>query len=433
VRDLILTAFILGTIPFILRNPFIGLLMWIWLGIMNPHRLTWGFAYDMPFAQIIAICTLASMLLHRKRLNRFPNDRVAIALVLFVFWLGFSPFFSFHPDKEFEMWLKPFKILFMTLVALLLVRNREQIHKLVWVLALSVGYFAIKGGAFTILTAGSYRVWGPVGSLIADNNALALATIMTIPMFRYLWLHSINVWVKRGCLGAMILSLFSALGSQSRGALLALIGMGIFLFFKSRKKGAILIFIVFLAPIAFAFMPDSWWDRMSTIQTYHEDTSAMERINAWRTYWNLAVDRFPIGGGFAIAEQDVFLRYSPDPSMVFVAHSIYFQILGQHGFIGLALFLSVFGLSWLNASWTIHNTKGQPDLLWASDLAAMCQVSLIGYAVGGAFLNLTYFDLPYYVVVILIALRRLIRDDLETGATRPRGNANDSTVSEVTT
>jgi len=32
----------------------------------------------------------------------------------------------------------------------------------------------------------------------------------------------------------------------------------------------------------------------------------------------------------------------------------------------------------------------------------MIQVSLIGYAAGGAFLGMAYFDLPYHLVIILV-------------------------------
>lgn len=418
-RDLILTAIIFGSLPFILRNPFTGLLMWVWVGIMNPHRLTWGFAYDMPFAQIVAIATLLSVLFNRNKTYRIPSDRVAIFLIMLVFWLGVSPLFSFHPEQELQLWLKPIKILFMTLIALILVGNRDQVHKLVWVLALSIGFFGIKGGIFTILTAGNHRVWGPAGSFIEENNSLALATIMTIPLFRYLQLHASKLWVKRGCIAAMVLCFFSALGSQSRGGLLAILGMGFFLFLKSRKKGLILVFLLLLAPLAFFFMPEQWWERMATIKTYDQDASAMGRINAWWMAWNLAVDRFPIGGGFAIYEPDVFQRYAPDPLDLHAAHSIYFQILGEHGFAGLALFLLVFGLSWLNAGWIMRNTRGKAGQEWAHDLAAMCQVSLAGYAVGGAFLSLTYFDLPYYIVVILIVLRGLVTRETNTRQQTP--------------
>jgi probable O-glycosylation ligase (exosortase A-associated) len=136
--------------------------------------------------------------------------------------------------------------------------------------------------------------------------------------------------------------------------------------------------------------------------------------------WYLAIDRFPIGGGFAIVSPEVFLRYAPNPDNVLTAHSIYFQILGEHGFMGLALFLLVFWFAWLNGGWVVRVTKAKPELLWAHDLAAMCQVSLVGYAVGGAFLSLAYFDLPYYIVVILIVLRRVVRKELESPALAPK-------------
>lgn len=411
-RDLLVASVILGSIPFIFRNPFVGLLMWIWLGIMNPHRLTWGWTYSQPWAEMIALCTFASMLYHVKKLNPLPNDRVVVALILLVLWLNVSPIFSAHFDNEFKLWSRALKVQVFVFVALFLVSERRQLHLMTWVLALSVGYFGIKGGIFTILTGGHSRVWGPAGSFIADNNQLALAVIMVVPLFRYLQLHTENRWIRHGCLAAMVLCTASALGSQSRGAMLAVSSMGLFLWTKSRQKGLIGMLVLAAIPAVFYLMPESWFERMSTIRSYEEEGSALGRINSWWMTWNLAVDRFPIGGGFAIYEPDLFLRYAPDPRLVLVAHSIYFSILGEHGFVGLALFLAIFGLSWLNGNWIVRHTKDRQDLVWARDLAAMSQVSLIGYLVGGAFLSLAYFDLPYYIVVILVVLRRLVSRDL---------------------
>lgn len=422
-RDLLLTAFVFGTIPFILRNPYIGLLMWVWLGIMNPHRFTWGFAYSMPFAMIVALCTMVAMLVHAKKLNPLPNDRVSILLVLFVLWLGVSPLFSLNPGHDFFYWDRAIKVQFMVLVSLLLVKERRHLHWLTWVLALSVGFFGIKGGVFTILTAGAHRVWGPAYSFIEDNNTLALAMIMVVPLFRYLQLHSENKWVRIGCVAAMLLCVVSVIGSHSRGAFLALAAMSFFLFTKSRKKGLIGVAVLLALPIAWQFMPENWTERMASIKTYDEDASAMGRINAWWVAWNIAVDRFPIGGGFALDAASIFQRYAPDPTNIKVAHSIYFQILGEHGFVGLALFMMVFGFTWLNGNWVMRATKRKPELLWAYDLASMCQVSLVGYAVGGAFLSLTYFDLPYYIVVILIVLRRFVRQEIESPVPKPRMEA----------
>lgn len=413
-RDLVLTAFIFGSIPFILKRPYWGLLMWVILSIMSPHRLAYGFAYSLPFAQVLAVVTLISILIHAKKLYPFPFNGVTLCMIFFALWVGVSPLFSFHPVGEFDQWLKVIKIQFMVLIALFLVGNRDELHKLTWVLALSIGFYGVKGGLFTIATGGRHRVWGPEGSFIGDNNSLALAIIMAVPLFRYLQLHSNNPWVRRGCVAAMILCTASAVGSYSRGALLGLFAMVAFLWLKSRSKAITAVLIAAALPAIFLLMPDSWIGRMNTIETYDSDLSALGRINAWWMSWNLALDRFPIGGGFEIAHADLFLRYAPNPTPVLAAHSIYFQVLGQHGFMGLMLFLLFFGLAWKSGSWVVENTRSQKDLLWARDLASMLQVSLVGYVVGGTFLSLGYYDFPYYVAVMLVALRTIITKELAT-------------------
>ena len=203
--------------------------------------------------------------------------------------------------------------------------------------------------------------------------------------------------------------------------------MSIFLAMKSRRKVAIVVGAVVVLT-AFMLMPGQWHERMATIGSYEEDSSAMGRINAWWMAWNLAKDRFPIGGGFAIYEPDVFARYAPNPIDLHAAHSIYFQVIGEHGFVGLFLFLLVFLLAWRAGSWTIRNTRGIPELSWASDLAGMLQASLVGFAIGGAFLSLTYFDLPYYIAVMLIVTRDLVKSDV-AGRHLAKDRSNRSTIS----
>ena len=415
-RDLILTAVVFGSLPYILKRPFIGLLMWVWLGIMNPHQMTWGFAASMPFALMVGACTLVSFVVHFNKLYKFTVNGITLTMMAFVLWMCISPLFSFHPENEYFFWVRVMKVQLMVLIALFLVGNRDEINKMVWVLTMSVGFYGIKGGLFTIATGGSYRVFGPDYSYIADNNHMALAIIMTVPLFRYLQLQSANRWVRRGCVLAMFLCVAAALGSQSRGALLAIGAMSSFLWLKSRNKAMIGIILVLAVPLVFLVMPESWTSRMNTIKTYDQDESALGRINAWWMAWNLALDRFPIGGGFAVYELDVFARYAPIPEPR-AAHSIYFQVLGEHGFGGLFLFMTIWGLAWICANAILRKARDRKDLEWARDLAAMSQVSLIGYLVGGAFLSLSYFELPFYIVVLLVVLRRIV--DAEVAA-RPR-------------
>jgi probable O-glycosylation ligase (exosortase A-associated) len=166
-------------------------------------------------------------------------------------------------------------------------------------------------------------------------------------------------------------------------------------------------------------MPDQWFERMSTIKTYEEDGSAMGRINAWWTAFNLANDRI-FGGGFETWQWDVFQRYAPDPNNVRDVHSIYFEVLGEHGYVGLFLFLLLLALTWLKCGSVIRAVKGVPDMAWARDLAAMIQVSLVAYMSAGAFLGLAYFDYPYHLIAMVVVLHYLVGERTQlTGNRQP--------------
>ncbi len=412
-RDLLLLGLFLALIYKTFKDPMWGVLGWVWMGVMNPHRLAYGFAREAPWSMVIALVLFTTLLIHRDKLVKFPVNAVTILLGIWIVWIGVSPLlFSFYPDKEMHFWSRAFKVLLMVMVSMLVVKRRRDLDWLVLVLVISIGYYGIKGGVFTVLSGGSARVWGPEGSFIEDNNSLALATIMTVPLIRYLQLQATKRWQRWLAGGAMLLCMASAVGSQSRGAFLAIIAMSFFMWMKSRNKLPLAMVVLLALPLIFVFMPDSWSERMNTIKTYDQDASALGRINAWHMAWRLATDLFPFGGGFTVAGPAVFARYAPDPSIPLTAHSIYFQALGEHGFFGLFVFIGIFFTTWRLASATIQASKGLPELQWARDLAAMCQVGLIGYATGGAFLSLVYFDLPYYLVLIVVVLNRIVAAEI---------------------
>ena len=422
-RDFLLTAFLLGSLPFILWRPAIGVFLWIWVSVMNPHRMTFGFAYDFGFAQLIAIAVLLGLLFSRDQ-KRLPVTPVTVTLFLLVMWMCITTFFALDTDAALPMWEKVMKIQLMVFVTLYLLHSRQHIQILIAVVAGSVAFFGIKGGVFTVLGGGENRVWGPADSFIEENNSLALATIMTIPMLYYLFMQVKKRWMRWGLLAAMLLCGFSALGSYSRGALLAIGAMVAVLWWKSRTKFATGFLLLLLVPVAIGFMPEKWEERMWSIQNYEEDSSSLGRINAWQMAMNLAKDRPLNGGGFDIYNEKVFGRYAPNPDDVHSAHSIYFQMLGEHGYVGLLLFLLLWVLVWRDTSTIIRRSRGHEDLRWATELARMIQVSLVGYAVGGAFLNLAYFDVPYYLLVAVVLTRlqvekRLYELEVKQGAPAP--------------
>ena len=166
---------------------------------------------------------------------------------------------------------------------------------------------------------------------------------------------------------------------------------------------------------------------------YQQDASALGRINAWWMAWHLAQDRF-FGGGFMISTGSVFRIYAPVPDDQHAAHSIYFQVMGEHGFVGLFLFLSVGVLTWFAAQRLIRQCAATPATKWAADLAAMVQVGMLGYAVGGAFLSLAYFDLPYDMMAAVLVAASVVRKAVARDAPQaeraapPAGRASRETL-----
>ncbi|MCC6473802.1 MAG: putative O-glycosylation ligase, exosortase A system-associated [Burkholderiales bacterium] len=417
-RDIALTAFVAGLLPFILLHPYVGALAWAWVSIMNPHRLTFSFAFNMPFAMIIAIVTLASFVLNYRKRHPFPWNPLTALLIAFVAWMTLTSVFALGPPEEvFEAWLQVFKIHLMLLVSLMLLKGRKQIEMLVWVIFISLGYYGVKGGLFTLVSGGGDKVWGPKGGVIEENNALAVALVVLLPLIYYLRSTVTRQWMKWGFVFAMIAVAFSILGSQSRGALLAVTAAATMLALKSKRPALMgMLGAITLAGII-AFMPDSWTNRMQTMETYEADGSAMGRLYAWETSWNLALDRPLVGGGFRMDNPLAYRLYAPKEFAMNirttpVAHSIYFQALGEHGFVGLGLFLALMFAAWRSAGRVIRECKGRPDLAWADLLMRMTQVSLIGYLSGGAFLNLLHFDVAYYLVGIVVLTGVAVREAL---------------------
>lgn len=413
--SLLIALAVLVMLPAVLRWPVVGVYMWFWIGFMNPHRIVWGPFTDLPYAAMVAAATLLAWLARGE--FRTPPAKVILLLVLAVaVWITVSTLFAVVPESAHEKWVQTEKTLLLTVTAMFLLNTRERLHAMIWVAVLSFGYYGIKGGVFTILTGGEHHVWGPPGSFIADNNALALALIMTLPLIRYLHLQSDLRWVRVGLLGAMVLFVFSVIGSQSRGGLLGIAAMALFLILKSRHRVGLGLGVAAVAAVAIAFAPQNYVERMRTIQTYEEDESAMSRIVAWKFSWDLALDRPLQGGGFAVYEDLAFFESYTGPKEGrrhgYNAHSVYFEVLGQHGFAGLAIYLALLIATWRAFSRVIRLAGNRPDLHWASDFAAMQQVSLVGFMSAGAFQNLAFFDLYFLGVTLAAALLPLVKREL---------------------
>lgn len=405
-RDLLIVAIVVIGAVIALRRPWVGVLLWTWLSIMNPHRYSWGIAFDAPLAAIAAGSTLLGLLFTKERQSLFQGAPTVIFFLL-ALWVTISWLMGIDVAGDYDQWGKVIKIFLMTFIALVLLDHKQKLIIFVWVTVMSLAILGAKGGLFTILTGGGYRVWGPPGSFVADNNHFALALIMTIPLLHFLQLQIERAKLRHVMSVVMLLCAAAAIGSYSRGALLAIFAMTALLWWRSERKGLIGMAIIFVVLVFLPIMPETWWERMSTIKSYDEDGSAMGRINAWLVAWEVAKTHL-FGSGMSYQHQVLFSMYGMYETTVRAAHSIYFQILGNHGFIGLIIYLLLWITTYSYAGWLRKTGKLNPATKWASDLGAMAQVSLIGFAVGGSFLSMAYFDLSYNIMVMVVLARRWI-------------------------
>jgi probable O-glycosylation ligase (exosortase A-associated) len=415
---LFLTVLIITLLPSAFITPFIGVLVWSWVSFMSPHRLVWGIGDSLPWAVIVGGVGIAGWLVSERR--RIPMDTTTVLLALLAILFTISTYYSLVPDVAWVKWeaiLKEFVFFFITAA---LVNNRVRVHALTWIMVISIAYYGIKGGAFTLATGGSYRVWGPDDTEIADNNQLAAALVMVLPLINYLGRQSKSAILRLGAQLAMGFCLLSILASYSRGAFVALAAMVLWLWRHTRHKAISAVVIGGTLASAVTFMPSDWMSRISSIQNYDEDASAEGRLQIWATAIKIAVARPLVGGGFyAPYTQSVVDQYSPGVQARAV-HSIWFEVLGENGFPAFFVWIALMLVGLANCRFIIRRTKDILELRWANDLAHMSIVAILGYAIGGSFLSLPYWDFYYTLLVLIACVRRIAAQELAAmGKTEP--------------
>jgi probable O-glycosylation ligase (exosortase A-associated) len=411
-RDIVLSLAFLWCLRLSFQYPYAGVLAWTWLTIMQPNREVYGaVSTSLRLNFMVAAVTIFTWYLSKER--KLPRaDATFVVGTIFFVWVTFNSFFVPFPDVSAEGWDRFWKVLALGLMVMLMANSRLRINALIWVTVVSLCYYGVKGGALTIMTGGSKNISGPAGTNIGDNNQLALSLLMVTPLIYYLWLHAANRWVRRGLTVGGLLTFLSVMGSYSRGAYLSLVALAVLGWLRVPGMRAKLLYPILAVLVAYPvleFMPPSFYARLNTLNSLNNDMSFQGRLTAWRVAYDVAIDRFPMGAGFQGAEQEsLYHSYFPrEPNHA--AHSIYFQVLGDHGFPGLAMYLVILVLGFANTRKIRKLTRGRPELAWAHNLASMIQISLFVFCVGGSSLSQAYYDVPWIWWGLLPALKNLVQ------------------------
>jgi putative inorganic carbon (HCO3(-)) transporter len=420
-RDFIVLAIIIGSVPICFFRPQFGILMWFWVTYFNPHRFTWSYAHSFPVAMVVALPTLAGLVFVKKSPRALLTSESLLLMCLWVWFFityfhaqGISLFAANMADAQYEIDHMS-KILLMTLVMVVIINSRERLRNVLLVTALSLGALALKSTLFGLRTSGETRVYGPPDSFLWENNAYGLALNMCIPLLFFLGRDEPRKWLRvifRTLLAACVISV---LLTYSRGDL---VGLGVVitvLTLRSRHKvfGAFLLTATAFLVISFA--PPAWMDRMGGFLSGNLDGSANMRLTSWTVAWRLAQD-YPMGGSFdAVPNVDVYKRYQPQPlpndALSSGPHSIYFQLLADQGYLGLGLFLALMA----SCMWTLARARRAarkiPSAQWLVTYSLMVETAILAFMVSGAFLGVVYLDVIYQMVGLTVVLKMLYREE----------------------
>jgi probable O-glycosylation ligase (exosortase A-associated) len=350
--------------------------------------------------------------------KRIAVNPTTVLMGLFVLGITMNMPFAISPwPAEYEGWLVVLKMFVFFIITASLLTDRRRIDALIWVIVVSMGYWILDQGGASVVTLGGHKAYGPPTTMISDNNAFAVALLVVMPLINYLRMQASHKVARIGLLLVLGLTFLAVLASYSRGAFLGIVAVTLVLWWRSRSKLAGVIVLGAVLSAAILFMPPDWVARMHTIDHYQADGSAESRLYIWHVAWLLALHHPLTGVGFhGTVYQSVINTVVPGGRRLEI-HSIWFQALGEQGFLVFFIWLGITIVGYLNTRWIIRVTRHRTDLAWAQDLARMGQVSIVAYATGGTFLPIAYWDIYFTVLVAVAATRVLVARAVKADAT----------------
>ncbi len=432
-RDIYLLAFLGLFLLFGLRKPFLFTLVYAYIDIVAPQRLSYFLLNSIPISLIVFAGALGGLLVDRgKKDSRFSARQLCMLVLLA--YAGYTTITADMPVEALEKWGWVWKALVFAIFLPLTLRTRLRIEALALTLVLSLAALVINGGLKTILSGGGY---GALVILVEDNSGLyegsiiSTVAIAVIPLIWWLARHGTIFpsadpkW--RPALKVFALSLSFAcilipVGTQARTGLICLAVLYVLSLRFSRYKSLHIGGAALLALAAIPFLPSSFSQRMGTIQNYQQDESASTRLAVWGWTWNYVQDH-PGGGGFEAYRQNKVRYELPTTDANGFAtgmevgerevidagrayHSSYFEMLGEQGFFGLLLWLIIHvgGVWRMEVLRRRYKDSAGDDERWIAPLAQALQNGQLVYLTGSLFVGIAFQPFVYMLVAMQIGL-----------------------------
>lgn len=423
--DLALFLFVMALLALSLRRPFLAVLAYLYVDIVAPQKISWHLLASIPISLITFLAAFGLWLLADPKEDSRFTLRQGLLLVLLAY-CGATTLTADFPVEAAEKWAWVWKALLFAVFLPLTLRTRLRIEAAALFMVLSAGSIAITGGIKTALTGGGYNA---LTFFVADNSGLYEGSIIScvaiaiIPLILWLARHGTiypkSVAVRLFAAALIFACLLIPVGTQARTGLLCIGLLGVLMLRTVRRRFLYLGAAAGLALVAVPFLPDSFTQRMGTIENHRADQSASTRLAVWK--WTLDyVKDHPLGGGFDAyrsnrlvietrsaessgSSTDIETRIVTDQARAY--HSSYFEMLGEQGWPGLALWL------WLQLSglWQMEVLRRRwgkraaaegagPQAQWQAPLANALQQAQLIYLLGAAFVGIAFQ--PFILMLI---------------------------------
>lgn len=410
-RDLIYHAAWLFILPITLVSAHLGVSVWIWVALLPPTDLLYGrLGVVLPFNKLVAASAFFALITSQAKKD-FYTDKLIMLILAYSVVVTLSyvlcPYDSAFADLQYDKFWKEL-VLFFLITGVMF--SQHRLHQAALVVSVAFGFVMVKEGLIFLLTVGGHKIEA-IGTT-GDNNGVAMALLMTIPLLLFCAKYTAEHWVRIAMYVTAAFGAVTVVATYSRGGFIGMLVLGLMLLKGSKYKIRALIAVGILALVLYSLVPEGYLDRIGTISDATSDDSFSIRLLAWKINTLMALDHPFLGNGLYasliwqnwsahLGAATTWLFPSPLVLRTFVAHSIYFQVLGDTGFTGLILFLLILGTALIKTIQTQRLAKRDPALEWSGDLARALQMSLAVYCVSGAALSLVYFELLYILLAMI--------------------------------
>ncbi|MHA3791053.1 putative O-glycosylation ligase, exosortase A system-associated [Sphingomonas sp. YL-JM2C] len=426
-RDLFLIGFLVAILLAGFRRPFLFVCAYVYVDIVSPQRISYYLLSSVPVSLIVFIAAFLGWAINDDKSLSKPTPR-QVLLILLLLYCGYTTLTADYPDAALEKWDWVWKALVFSIFMPMTLYTRIRIEGVLLFMLLCLSSIAVVGGAKTLAGGGGY---GTLNLMVANNSGMyesstiSAFAICSIPLILYMAKYSTivrpTIFSRLYWYALAFACLLIPIGTQTRTGLLCIVLAGVLELRATKRRFLYIGIIAAITTAGIPFLPKTYTQRMDTIQGYKGDASASTRLAVWK--WTLDYSKsHPFGGGFEAYRGNkltIDMSYrTADGTVVSVVgydagrsfHNAYFEMLGEQGYPGLALFLAVhligiFRMEVIRRSYL----KEQGANAWVSPLAAALQHAHLIYMLGSSFVGIAFQPYIYYIIAVEIGFDRYVQ------------------------